>query len=122
MLNVSKLKHFFENVEHSSEKEDAQTKFYQDTDLFKNIFNQNHCDGPITIAQAKLIKHKDTAQLALALLQDEKLLINIHSLCDPIEHCAECENEDSYFKQKDTLQAQWRQLKLAEAGCKQWRL
>jgi len=68
----------------------------------------------------KLIKYK-YASLVAQLLKSEETP-NIDSLCDPSDHCTECESEDSYFEDKHTLQAQWQQLKLAEARCKQWRL
>ncbi len=71
----------------------------------KTFLNQTQPSGPITRAQAKLIKYKDTAQLALMLLQDEKPSININSLCDPSEHCAECEGKEEYFQIKNMLQA-----------------
>jgi len=68
VLNVAKLKHFFENVEKSAEKEsDAsdfnQTKqnFNQQSEKvhpdFNDIFNKAHSEGPITRAKAKLIKY-----------------------------------------------------------------
>jgi hypothetical protein len=75
---------------------------------------------PFTRAQAKLIKYKDTAQLALLLLNEE--MPNMNSLCEPSDHCAECESEETYFENQNMLQARWCQLKLAEARCKQWRL
>ncbi len=73
MLNVAKLKHFYENVEKSSEKESDNKNFNQDFNQqsekacpdFNDIFNKAHNEGPITRAKAKLIKYKDTAQLAL---------------------------------------------------------
>jgi hypothetical protein len=46
---------------------------------FQDIFNQAHTSGPITRAQAKLIKYKVTTQLALSLLKSETE--NIDSLC-----------------------------------------
>jgi hypothetical protein len=77
-------------------------------------------EGPITRAKAKLIKNKDVVQLALILLKSETE--NIDSLCNPSDHCAECEREDSYFANRHSLQFQWRQLKFAEQCCKQWQL
>jgi hypothetical protein len=77
-------------------------------------------NGPITRAQGKSIKYKDSVQLALSLLKSK--MDNIDSLCDPNKHCAECESEDTYFKNQHTLQYQWLQLKFSEASCKQWRL
>jgi len=46
---------------------------------FQDIFIQAHTSGPITRGQAKLIKYKDTTQLALSLLKSETE--NIDSLC-----------------------------------------
>ncbi len=72
-IKVAKLKHFYENVEKSVEKEGDANQFNQNfnqpnekalTD-FNDIFNKAHSEGPITRAKAKLIKYKDTAQLAL---------------------------------------------------------
>jgi hypothetical protein len=40
------------------------------------------------------------------------------TLCDPYDHCAEYESEE--FVNGHLLKFQWRQLKLAEARCKQW--
>jgi len=122
---VTKLKHFFENVTNSKDKEgDDARLFNQNSELalseFQNIFNQVHNIGPITRAQAKLIKYKDETQLASTLLKSETE--NIDSLCDPSDSCAQCESEDSYFENKHSLEFQWRQLKLAEARCKQWQL
>jgi hypothetical protein len=58
------------NVEKSEEKEgDASELFNQKPEQmqedFKDIFNQAHSRGPITRADAKLIKYKDAMQLAL---------------------------------------------------------
>jgi hypothetical protein len=77
-------------------------------------------EGPITRVKAKLIKYKDVAQLALILLKSETDTIN--SLCDPSNNCACCESEENYLAESKTLPFQWRQLKLAEQRCKQWRL
>jgi hypothetical protein len=123
VLNVAKLKHFFENIKKSKEEEDDANKlFHQNSDQvlknFSDIFDQAHSRGPITIAQAKLIKYKDTAQLALILLKSETE--NIDSLCDPSDNCPGCESEDTYFANRNLLLFQWRQLKLAENQCKQW--
>jgi len=72
VLNVAKLKHFYENVEKSVDKEGDARQFNQDfnqpngellTD-FSDIFNKAQNEGPITRAEAKLIKYKDGAQLA----------------------------------------------------------
>jgi hypothetical protein len=82
---------------------------------FSDIFNEAHIEGPITRAKARLIKYKDVAQLALILLKSETE--NIDSLCNPSDHCAECESEDTYFNDKNSLQFQWHQLKLAEQQC-----
>ncbi len=72
MLNISKLKHFFETVTNSEEEQDANKNFNQAQDDFRDIFNQAQSDGPITRAQAKLIKYKDAALLALQLLKSEE--------------------------------------------------
>jgi hypothetical protein len=128
VLNVTKLKHFYENVEKSAEKESEANKFNQDFNQhsekalpdFNDIFNKAHSEGPITRANAKLIKYKDAAQLALMLLKSETDTIN--SLCDPSDHCGHCESEETYLAESKTLPFQWRQLKLAENCCKQWRL
>jgi hypothetical protein len=100
VLNVAKLKHFFKNVKKSEEEEDDTNKlFNQNSDQvlkdFTDIFNQAHSRGPITRAQAKLIKYKDAAQLALILLKSETE--NIDSLCDPSDNCPGCESEDPNF-------------------------
>ncbi len=87
---------------------------------FNDIFNKAHSEGPITRAKAKLIKYKDAAQLALLLLKSENDTIN--SLCDPSQNCGRCESEETYLAESKTLPFQWRQLKLAENRCKQWRL
>jgi hypothetical protein len=121
VLNGSKLKHFFKNIKNSEEKEDANGDFNQTPDIYRDIFNQAQPSGPITRVQAKLIKYKDAAQLSLILLKNEESP-KIDSLCDPSDHCAECESKDTYFENQNTLQGQWCQLKLAEARCKQWRL
>ena len=69
VLNIAKLKHFYENVENSAEKEsEAETfnkNFNQSENVhhdFNDIFNKAHDEGPITRAKAKLIKYKDAAQ------------------------------------------------------------
>ncbi len=129
VLNVAKLKHFYENIENSEDKEgDTNQHFNQAQDFnqineealkdFSDIFNQACNDGPITRAKAKLIKYKDAAQLALMLLKSET--DNIDSLCNPSDNCAKCEIEDTYFADKHLLQFQWHQLKLAEQRCQQW--
>jgi hypothetical protein len=87
---------------------------------FNDIFNKAHREGPITRAKAKLIKYQDAAQLALLLLKSEQE--NIDSLCDPSRNCASCDGEETYWAKSKTLPFQWRQLKLAENRCKQWRL
>ncbi len=126
MLNVAKLKHFYENVKKSVEKEDDANQINQDfnqpnekvlTD-FNDIFNKAHSEGPITRAKAKLIKYKDAAQLALVLLKSET--DNINSLCDPSDNGGRCESEENYLAESKTLPFQWCQLKLAENRCKQW--
>jgi len=80
VLNVAKLKHFYENIEKSDEKESEAETFNQDFNQqsgnarpdFNDMFNKAHDEGPITRAKAKLIKYKDAAQLALLLLKSEK--------------------------------------------------
>ncbi len=96
MLNVSKLKHFFKTVTNSEEEEDASKNFNQTAnnfnkaqDAYRDLFNQVQLSGPITRAQAKLIKYKDAAQLALQLLKSEEMP-NIDTLCDASDYCAEC--------------------------------
>jgi Integrase core domain len=131
VLNVAKLKHFYENVEKCAEKESESNDINQDfnqqsekacpdSDDFNDIFNKAHNEWPITRAKAKLIKYKDAAQLALLLLKSENDTIN--SLCDPSDHCGCCESEETYLAESKMLPFQWRQLKLAENRCKQWRL
>jgi hypothetical protein len=124
VLNVAKLKHFYENVKKSADKESDARQFNQPngkalTD-FSDIFNKAQSEGPITRARAKLIKYKDAAQLALTLLKSETDTID--SLCDPSDNCGRCESEQTYLAESKTLPFQWRQLKLAENHCKQWRL
>ncbi len=131
VLNLAKLKHFFEMSKKSEDTEgDANQCFNQNQNFnqnedqelkdFSDIFNQAHNDGPITRAKQKLIKYKAAAQLALILLKSEAE--NIDSLCDPSDNCAQCESEDTYFANKNLLQFQWRQLKYTEQHCKQWLL
>ncbi len=128
VLNIAKLKHFYENVEKSAEKESEADNINQNFNQhseealpdFDDIFNKAHSEGPITRAKAKLIKYKDAAQLALMLLKSENDTIN--SLCDPSDHCGRCESEETYLAESKMLPFQWRQLKLAENRCKQWRL
>jgi hypothetical protein len=126
VLNVAKLKHFYENVKKSVEKERDANQFNQNfnqpnekalTD-FNDIFNKAHSEGPITRAKAKLIKYKDAAQLALLISETD----TINSFCDPSDNCGCCESEETYLTESKTLPYQWRQLKLAENCCKQWRL
>jgi hypothetical protein len=131
VVNVAKLKHFYENIKKSAEKESESNEFNQnfnqqsekacpDFNDFNDIFNKAHSEGPITRAKAKLIKYKDAAQLALLLLKSENDTINL--LCDPSQNCGRCESEETYLAESKTLPFQWRQLKLAENCCKQWRL
>jgi hypothetical protein len=128
VLNVAKLKHFYENVKKSAEKESAANEFNQNFNQhsenarpdFNDILNKAHSEGPITRAKAKLIKYKDAAQLALLLLKSENDTIN--SLCDPSQNCGRCESEETYLAESKTLPFQWRQLKLAENRCKHCRL
>jgi hypothetical protein len=77
VLNVAKLKHFYQNVGKSVDKEGDARQFNQNfnqpnvkalTD-FSDIFNKAQSEGPITRAKAKLIKYKDAAQLALILIK-----------------------------------------------------
>ncbi len=76
VLNVAKLKHFYENVEKSAENDSEAEDFNQHSEKaltdFNDIFNKAHSEGPITRAKAKLIKYKDAAQLALLLLKSER--------------------------------------------------
>ncbi len=59
VLNVAKLKHFYENVKKSVEKDSEQfnqkfnQEFNQPLPDFKDIFNKEHAEGPITRARAK---------------------------------------------------------------------
>ncbi len=101
VLNVAKLKHFYENVKTSVDDEGDAAQFNQKfnqsdervcTD-FSDIFNKPQSEGPITRAKAKLIKYKDPAQLALILLKSETDTIN--SLCNPSDNCAQCESEET---------------------------
>jgi hypothetical protein len=127
VLNMAKLKHFYENIKKSIDKEGDTRQFIQNfnqpnekmlTD-FSDIFNKAQSEGPITRAKAKLIKYKDAAQLALILLKSETDTID--SLCDPSDNCGRCESEETYLAESKTLPFNWRQLKLAENRCKQWR-
>ncbi len=72
---MAKLKHFYENVKKSVDKEGDARQFNQNfnqpdekalTD-FSDLFNKALSEGPITRAKAKLIKYKDAPQLALIL-------------------------------------------------------
>jgi hypothetical protein len=64
VLNVAKLKYFYENVEKSAEEESEANDFNQNFNQqsenalpdFNDIFNKAHSEGPITRAKAKLIK------------------------------------------------------------------
>ena len=58
VLNVTKLKHFFENIEkYKDEEGDTRKLFNQKSDQapedFKDIFNQAPTSGPITRLQAR---------------------------------------------------------------------
>ncbi len=126
VLNVAKLIHFYKNLGKSIDIEGDAAQFNQNfnqdngkalTD-FSDIFNKAQSEGPITRAKAKLMKYKDTAQLALILLKSETDTID--SLCDPSDNCAQCESEETYFADSKMLPFQWCQLKLAEQCCKQW--
>jgi transposase InsO family protein len=88
VLNVNKLKLFFE--EQSSET---------DTELQDLNFNDYHTDGPITRARARLINYKEAAQLALLMLNEEGGSSDsnfVDSLCS--EPCPSCDSENEYFK------------------------
>jgi hypothetical protein len=122
VLIVSKLKHFYENIEKLTEKQDTKGDFNQEQDAYKDVYSQAQSSGPVTRAQAKLIKYKDASELVLQSLKSEEAPTNIDSLCDPDDHCAKCKREYNYFENQNTLHAQWGQLKLAEAICKKWRL
>ncbi len=58
VLNVAKLKHFYENVDKSVEKESDNNNFNQEFNQQNenDIFNKAHNEGPVTRAKAKLIK------------------------------------------------------------------
>jgi len=109
VLNVAKLKHFYENVKKSVNKEgDARQfnkKFNQPNEKaltdFSDIFNKAQCEGPITRAKAKLIKYKDAAQLALILLKSETDTND--SICDPNDNCGCCESEETYLAESKTF-------------------
>jgi len=58
--------------------------------------------------------------LALILLKSET--DNIHSMCTPDKECTGCESENDYFANKHSIEFQWKQLKLAEQCCRNWRL
>ncbi len=88
VLTVEELKLFHENSE---------------SDIGTNIkdlnFNDMPNDGPITRAPKKLIKYKETAHLALLILNEEsesEAFIDIDSLCDG--PCSSCDAENHYFK------------------------
>jgi hypothetical protein len=103
VLNVAKLTHFFKIVKkYEDEEDDTSQNFNQNPDQalkdFSDIFNQAHSDRPITRAKDKIIEYKYAAQLALILLKRETE--NIDSLCNPSDHCAECESKDTYFEKK----------------------
>jgi hypothetical protein len=63
VLNVAKLKHFYENVKKSVDKEGEAAQFNQNFNQhdekalteFSDIFNKMQSEGPITRAKAKLI-------------------------------------------------------------------
>jgi hypothetical protein len=110
VLNVAKLKHFYENVEQSVDKEGDTRharQFNQNFNQpnkkapidFSDIFNKAQSEGPR--AKAKLIKYKDAAQLALILLKSETDTID--SLCDPSDNCGRCESEETYLAESKTL-------------------
>ncbi len=128
VLNVTKIKHFYKNIKKSEDKEGDTSQHFNQTQKFNqkdekapmdfsDIFNQAQNDGPIARAKAKLIKYKDAAQLALILLKMKQTLLILYAI--PVT-TAQCESEETYFANKNSLQFQWRQLKLAEQCCKQW--
>ncbi len=65
------------------------------------IFNNFSSDKPLTRTRAKLINYKNTAQLALIMLDEEGGAndindIEIDSLCNG--PCPSCDSEAGYFK------------------------
>ncbi len=109
VLNVAKLKRYYENVEKSVDKEGDARHFNQNfkqpngevLTYFSDIFNKAQNEGPITRAEAKLIKYKDRTQLALILLKSETDTID--SLCDPSYNCGRCESEENYLAESKKL-------------------
>ncbi len=88
VLNVNKLKIFL----HDSDSE-------QKPNLQEFNFNDLISDMPLTHAHAKLINYKNTAQLALLILNEEGgsgVGETIDSLCDG--SCLSCDTENDYFK------------------------
>jgi hypothetical protein len=73
-----------------------------DTELKDLNINDFSSDKPLTLARAQLINYKNTAQLALLMLNEEGGECsdfcdeNIDSLCDG--PCASCESEEDFFK------------------------
>jgi hypothetical protein len=94
VLNVAKLKHFYKNVEKSVEKEGDANQFNQ---------NFNHPNEKV-LTDFNDIFNK---ALVLMLLKSE---------------CGCCKSEETSLTESKTLSFQWRQIKLAENCCKQWRL
>ncbi len=89
MLNLNKFKHFLQE-NHSD----------IDTELQDLNFNDFSSDKPLTRALAKLINFKNTAQLALLMLNEEggeySDFCDENSSCDG--PCASCDSEEVYFK------------------------
>jgi hypothetical protein len=121
VLNVSKFKHFFQSKENLDEKENVKNNFNHHVEILKDFLNQTNHIGPLTRAQAKLMKYKDDMQLALQLLQEEEGRITIDSSWDQSNYRTEYKSEDDYFEKQKMMQAQWHQLKLVKERCKQWK-
>jgi hypothetical protein len=91
VLNLNKLKTFLQKTS------DSIGNNPQDLN-FQNFAN----DKPLTRARAKLINYKNTAKLALSMLNEESgefsviLIENIDSLCD--KQSVACDAEEEYFK------------------------
>jgi hypothetical protein len=58
--------------------------------------------GPITKTRTKLINYKNTAQLALSLLQNEEgvPLDSIISLCNPNNNYPACKGEEEFVQRQ----------------------
>ncbi len=61
VLNVSKLKHFFQSEDILNEGEDNTPKdaFNNHTEMLKDIFNEHSDERPVTRVGAKLIEYRD---------------------------------------------------------------